>query len=94
MSYYDDYGVFDGLTQVAEIELNSGQWEFDLLGIWRGDDGYYIGTDSGCACPTPWETYQKEDLTGPLTADQVREEARSLWNGYDRESFEDTLDAL
>lgn len=94
MSYYDDYGVFEGLTKVADIDLDAPEYSFYVLGIWRGDDGYYIGTDSGYSCPTPWESYRKEDLTGPLTAEQVREEASSLWDGYDRESFEDTLDAL
>lgn len=94
MSYYDDYGVFEGLTKVDEVYLSEPDYSFYLLGIWRGDDGYYISTDSGCSCPTPWESHTQEDLTGPLNAEHVREEARSLWDGYDRESFEDTLDAL
>lgn len=55
-----------------------GAYQFDLVGLWKDESGYYIGTDSGCSCPTPWDNHTREDLTGPLTADQAREEIESL----------------
>lgn len=65
---------------IAETELRDDPYRFDLLGLWRGEDGFYLGTDSGCSCPTPWESHTADDLTGPLTLDQVVEESTSLWN--------------
>lgn len=97
---YGNRGVFDGLTQVAEIDLSEPDYSFDLLGIWKdANGGYYLGTDSGCSCPSPWENHTRDDLTGPLTADQAREEARSLkqfsyQKEYDIEGFNATLDNL
>lgn len=95
---YRNHGVFAGLTQVAEIDLSEPDYSFDLLGIWKDENGgYYLSTDSGCSCPTPWESHTSDDLTGPLTADQAREEAQSLYGygeGYDPEGFKATLDNL
>lgn len=73
------YGEFEGLKQIAELELSNSAWEFDLLGVWLDNKGrYYLGTDAGCSCPIPWDNYSREALTGPLTAEQAREEATSL----------------
>ncbi len=90
------YGKFDGLEMIAEIDLSEPDYSFDLLGVWKGADGYYLSTDSGCSCPTPWESHTKDDLTGPLTAAQAREEATSLWEGaygggYDQKAFSEAL---
>lgn len=76
MSY--EYGVFEGLEKVDEIDTSSGSYEFDLIGVWKGEDGYYLGTDSGCSCPTPWESYTKADLTGPLTREQAVGEVTAI----------------
>lgn len=93
------YGMdrFDGLTPVAEIELAEPDYSFDVLGVWKDTDGaYYLSTDSGCSCPTPWENHTKDDLTGPLTAEQTREEATSLWETsyggrYDPDAFAEAM---
>mgnify|MGYP001614969264 CR=1 FL=1 len=88
-----DYSkISDKYESVAEVELSEPCWSFDLLGIWKAEDGYYLSTDSGCSCPTPWESHTDDDLTGPLTASQAQEEATSLWadedgDGYDPEAF-------
>lgn len=80
--------VLLGATDLAEPD-----YSFDLLAIWKNEKGYYLATDSGCSCPAPFEDYNSvEDLTGPLTAEQAREEATSLWKGsysseYDPEGF-------
>lgn len=81
MGYYDnpvstpeEYG-FEG---VGGIELNNEPYEFYMLEVLKDVNGYYLATDSGCSCPTPFESYTVQDLTGPLTAEQVREEIESL----------------
>jgi len=68
-----------GLTLVAEVELSEPCYSFDTLAVWRGPKGYYMGTDSGCSCPTPFESYNGvEDMTGPLTVDGILDEASAL----------------
>lgn len=61
-----------------EIGLDDEPYQFYLAGVWVRGDGYYLSTDSGCSCPTPWEDHQEDDLTGPLTWEQAKEELRSL----------------
>mgnify|MGYP000017632746 CR=1 FL=1 len=86
------------VEKISEVDLREPNYSFDLLGLWRDEKGFYLGTDSGCSCPTPWESHTKNDLTGPLTLDQTVEEATSLWAGagkYDAEAFKGFLvDAL
>ena len=66
------------------IHLADLSYEFDILGVDIREDGIYLGTDSGCSCPLYWENHTKDDFTGPLTVEQAREEAMSLWeNTYD-----------
>ena len=66
------------------IDLAGLDYGFDILGVDIREDGIYLGTDSGCSCPSPWENHTKDDFTGPLTAEQAREEAMSLWeNAYE-----------
>ncbi len=91
---YGYYGgaISDKFVWVTDAELSEPDWSFDLVGIWKTDEGYYLSTDSGCSCPTPWENHTDSDLTGPLTCEQAIEEATSLWKnsyggGYDPESF-------
>lgn len=76
MSY--GYGEFEGLDSLDHIDLEGEPYQFYLLGIWKGADGYYLGTDSGCSCPIPFENYSRESLTGPLTLAQAVEESLSL----------------
>lgn len=87
-----------GLTLVGEIELSESDYSFDILAVWRNKEGYYLGTDSGCSCPTPFEDYKSvEDLTGPLTPAQAREEITSLWElggSYDVYNFGYLLKAI
>lgn len=76
-----------GLTLVSEVELSEPCYSFDTLAVWRDEVGYYLATDSGCSCPSPFENYHtKADLTGPLTAEQAKEEAGSIKkNSYEPE---------
>lgn len=73
------YGEFKGLTYVGSLDLEDEPWQFYIVGVWKdAEGGYYLATDSGCSCPSPWEYTTKEDLTGPLTRDQAVEEIESL----------------
>lgn len=64
--------------------LSYPDYAFNILGVDIREDGIYLGTDSGCSCPSYWENHTKDDFTGPLTVEQAREEAMSLWeNTYD-----------
>jgi hypothetical protein len=86
-----------GLTMVAEHDLTEPCWSFDLLVAWRDSTGIYLGTDSGCSCPTPFENYAgKGDMTGPLTTGQALEEASSLKGAstYDIEGFNRFIQAI
>ena len=79
------------------INLADLLYEFDILGVDIREDGIYLGTNSGCSCPSYWENHTKDDFTGPLTVEQAREEAMSLWeNTYDpraeRDVFVSALD--
>ena len=66
------------------INLSYPDYAFNILGVDIREDGIYLGTDSGCSCPAYWENHTEDDFTGPLTVEQAREEAMSLWeNTYD-----------
>ena len=67
---------------IEQVDTLYTWWDYDwsVIGLWTGPQGYYLGTDSGCSCYSPWENYDTGDLTGPLTAEQAREEITSLAN--------------
>lgn len=48
-----------GLEVVAEIEYSDGSYQFDMRVVWRHlETGVlYTQRDSGCSCPTPFESY-------------------------------------
>lgn len=83
------------IETVTTGSLAYPDWAFSMFAVLRKEDGYYLSTDSGCSCPTPWESHSAEDFTGPLTAEQVREEVLSLWQGsYEQVPEEDILESL
>lgn len=86
--YYEDRFAALGLEYIGEADLSEPNYSFDLIGAWKGRDGIYISTDSGCSCPSPWENHgQLEDFTGPLTAEQAIQEATNLWAGEDGSGY-------
>lgn len=47
-----------GLKPVGEIEPAGLSYEFDIFAVWKDEEGnYYWGTDSGCSCPSPFESF-------------------------------------
>jgi len=74
--------VITDVEWVDELELDNASYQFYILLVVKREDGYYLSTDSGCSCPTPWENHTfPESFTGPLTAEQAREESSSLIEG-------------
>lgn len=51
-----------GLVIVAIVELTKEAYQFDTRIVWKANDGkLYTARDSGCSCPTPFETFHKLD---------------------------------
>jgi hypothetical protein len=90
-----------GMVVLDTVYLSEPDYSFDMLAIWKNESGqYFLGTDSGCSCPSPFENfYGIDDLTGPLTAEQAIEEATSLWsnsygNKYEPEEFASAMSKI
>lgn len=86
-----------GLVKLAEADLLEPDHSFDIIAVWKDDEGLYLGTDSGCSCPSPFESYGgRGDMTGPLTVDQALEEASSLKgdDAYDLGGWNDFIAAI
>jgi len=93
--YYEPEAL--GLTKVAEHDLTEPNYSFDMIVAWRDERGVYLGTDSGCSCPAPFENYgSRDDLTGPLTTDQALEEASNLKGSstYDLDGWNEFIQAI
>lgn len=92
MSYYDDNIYYSpekhGLKLIAEVDLSEPCYSFDKLAVWRDDEGFYLATDSGCSCPSPFENYAgKADITGPLSRADAIEESRSIYEQSSKDYF-------
>lgn len=74
-----------GLTTTGEVDFSSGCYEFDYTVVWRDASGQlYYADDSGCSCPSPFETTGMDDLTPCTLADlQAHLEKRVAEDAYD-----------
>lgn len=63
-----------GLVSIGSLSIRIIDWEFHLFGVWYSPvtKYYYTGTDSGCSCPTPFESF------GALTDFDRHETAHSV----------------
>ena len=94
----DGYGEIvesEGVTDLGTIDLREPHYSFYLAWVLGTPEGFYLGTDSGCSCPTPFENYRSlADFTGPLTDEQVIEELDNLAQpfeyDYDRCVYSET----
>ena len=82
--YYDPEKF--GLEVVDTVDAGHS-YEFDILALFRRGDNFYIGADSGCSCPMPFEGVGVNDLTdisnlGSLL-DEVATWADLAWNDED-----------
>lgn len=81
MGWYDnvvDAAEDYGFSNVGTLELDNEAYQYYMVAVLKNEQGYYLITDSGCSCPSPFENATVEGLTGPLTAEQAREEVNSL----------------
>ncbi|WP_431911647.1 DUF7574 domain-containing protein [Nonomuraea jabiensis] len=79
-----------GLEIVGCIDFSDGCYQFDYTVVWRNAEGQLLfADDSGCSCPSPFESHKLEDLKpATLHTLQAHLEARLKENGdyYSRES--------
>lgn len=63
-----------GLEIIGEFEFSEPSYSFDTLVVWKEGRGrYWIGMDSGCSCPSPFEDVTDiNSLDGPHTKDGLR----------------------
>lgn len=56
-----------GLEIVGEIEWDDEPYTFNMTVVWKERRGrYWIASDSGCSCPSPFEDfYDINQLDGP-----------------------------
>lgn len=97
--YYD----FDkyGFTYIGELDLSEPDYSFDILGVWKSENGmYWISEDSGCSCVSPWENLVVAELEGPYTADEACKSIEASWrrgeseDGYDLESYNSFISTI
>lgn len=68
-----------GCEMVCNHDLVDDEYSYSIVAVLHSSDGFYIGTDSGCSCPTPFENYRSlSQFAGPLSADQCVDEYTSL----------------
>jgi len=70
--YYDPQDF--GLELVGEFDWTEPDYSFDMLVVWKSGRGqYWIGEDSGCSCPSPFEDVRDvNELDGPYTKADLR----------------------
>lgn len=62
-----------GLETVGEFDWAEPDYSFDLCVVWKEKRGrYFVGNDSGCSCPSPFEDMKMEDLMGPYTKMELK----------------------
>ena len=68
-----------GFEVLQEIEEGGLSYEFHILALWRetATGALFFGTDSGCSCPSPWESTSESDLT-PITRETFDEFERAV----------------
>lgn len=69
-----------GLELVGEFEWSEPDYSFDTLAVWKEKRGqYWIGEDSGCSCPSPFENITDvNELDGPYNKDGLRKRINFL----------------
>ena len=70
-----------GFELVAELKDPHASYSFDTIGVWRHIDSglVYIGADSGCSCPCPFEGTDLE-----LFSQKALDRCVDDWCSYDR----------
>lgn len=71
--------MFD-LTILSSADV-ADSYEFDMIVVWKHADGrFFIGNDSGCSCPSPFENFDSlDELTEVTNLAEIAEFARDAW---------------
>jgi hypothetical protein len=58
-AYFHPENFDPPLRKVAEVEAYEPDWSFDLFIVLQdpATGKVYVGSDSGCSCPTPFEDF-------------------------------------
>lgn len=79
-----------GLEILAEIDTG-GSYEFNMSVLFKAKDtgGLYLGQDSGCSCPSPFENFEKGRESLILVKDdaEVYRLVRDYHYGLNTEEF-------
>ncbi|QIK64126.1 hypothetical protein G7068_13665 [Leucobacter viscericola] len=71
-----------GMIKVDEFDLSDGCWQFDYVMVWQSITDkrvFYVGTDSGCSCPSPYEDVQSIEDLERLNPDNPRPQIETLF---------------
>ena len=81
--------AFD-LVPVAELDVYEPNYSFDIVAVWKHSPTgqMYMGYDSGCSCPSPFEDYTSLDKLDRLDFAQLEEWVK---NAYDQNAKADFL---
>lgn len=77
-----------GLEAVGTLDLAEPFYSFDLLLVSRHlETGkFYVNTDSGCSCPSPFDGVTLDKAGAPLDAHQTVKKVREIYNArYDQD---------
>lgn len=76
------------LTIVGELDETDLSYEFNMLVVWerKADGALFYGEDSGCSCPSPFESFGVSDLE-PINRETLEQFRRRV------QEFPDTPDA-
>lgn len=70
-----------GVRQIDEFDLSDGCYQFDYVTVWQSltdKRTFYIATDYGCSCPTPYED-QPLDAMERLNPDNPRPQIEQMF---------------
>jgi hypothetical protein len=80
-----------GAEFIGEVSEPDMCWEFNVIAFWSKDGKVYAGQDSGCSCPSPFETF---DGIADLTEVRSLDDARRLMDSNSRMLASDKRDML
>jgi hypothetical protein len=55
----------DSLSYVGGFDWDNESWQFNITQVWKETRGrYFVASDSGCSCPSPFEDINYTDDRG------------------------------
>ncbi len=73
---------------LLSFDKSSGSYEYDTICFWATKDGLvYTAQDSGCSCPTPFESHDceaREDVLASLERVESVQHAESEFDTWNR----------